>query len=577
MATRYNRFYSTELARLRANSLEFAQANPAVAPMLSSVSTDPDVERLLEGVAFLNGLTLQKLDDEFPEIVQELASILVPQLLRPLPAASLVEFTPKTRLSDTAVIPAGTEIGATPIEGVACKFRTTATIQANPVSLDSVSTEALSDGTRALRLLFSAPEGNDGMQLPSSLRLFLADEHPAAANVFMLLATQVKSVRLSDMAGHSVLLSPKLNFPAFDEPLLPYPDNAFPAFGWLQELLFFPQKFLFVEFNDLGKGNGLLQGGRFRLEIILHKSPVALPEVSARHFALNVAPIVNLFKFESEPINLDHEMSEYLVLPSGANRGQYQIYSIDSVVGYVQGSSENREYVPFSLLTHSGDTQGQASYRTSVRPSLVGDAIDTYLSVVYTPGETPQDETLSLGLSCTNRFLPESLKLGDISRATSTSPERFSFRNITPVTSSIDPPSGEKLLWDVISHTTLNLLSLSSVENLRAILRVYNSTCTQDRAVRTANERQIDGLVDMTVTREMRLQRGTMMQGQHIVLVCEERNWASPGALYLWGCVLDRFLSCYAGVNSYTRFEIHDKNTGTEFKWPVRMGQKTLL
>ena len=106
---------------------------------------------------------------------------------------------------------------------------------------------------------------------------------------------------------------------------------------------------------------------------------------------------------------------------------------------------------------------------------------------------------------------------------------------------------------------------------------MYNSTCTQDRAVRTANERQIDGLVDMTVTREMRLQRGTMMQGQHIVLVCEERNWASPGALYLWGCVLDRFLSCYAGVNSYTRFEIHDKNTGTEFKWPVRMGQKTLL
>src|SRR5690606_24056310 len=197
--------------------------------------------------------------------------------------------------------------------------------------------------------------------------------------------------------------------------------------------------------------------------------------------------------------------------------------------GYVQGGAQNKEYVPFSLLTHSGNV-AQASYRASVRPSLVGESIDTYISVVYGPNDTPASETLSLSLTCTNRYLPENLKLGDISRPTSSSPERFSFRNITPVTASIDPPSGEKLLWDVISHTTLNLLSLSDAENLRAILRLYNSTCTHDRAVRSANERQIDGISDLSVTREMRLFRGTMMQGQHLLLTCDEKNWASPGA-----------------------------------------------
>jgi len=118
---------------------------------------------------------------------------------------------------------------------------------------------------------------------------------------------------------------------------------------------------------------------------------------------------------------------------------------------------------------------------------------------------------------------------------------------------------------------------LSGVENLKGILRLYNSTCTHDRATRSANDRQIDGLAELQVTRETRLVRGAMMQGQHVVLTCEEKNWASPGALYLWGSVLDRFLSCYAGINSYTRFEIRDKNTGTEFKWPIRMGQKPLL
>ncbi len=576
MATSFNRFYATELARLRANSLEFAQNNPAIAPMLGAVSTDPDVERLLEGVAFLNGLTLQKLDDEFPEIVQELASILVPQFLRPLPAASMLVFAPKTQLPEPALIKAGTEIGSTPVEGVACRFRTTTDVHTHPVSLEAVSSDQLTDGSQVLWLQFSCAEDASGAVLPPTLRLFLNQEYAAATNLMMMLGTQLKAMRLLDARGNSVSVLPKVHFPGFDESLLPYPDNAFPAFGWLQELLFFPQKFLFIEVPQLAQAQGTLKGDRFRVEFTFHKGATALPHLSPREFALNVTPVVNLFEHEAEPITLTHESAEHLVVPSGAHKRQYQIHSIDSVTGYVQADGQNREYVPFSLLAHDSK-RTQASYRTSMRPALVGDTIDTYISVVYGEDYTPVNETLSLRLTCTNRHLPESLKLGDICRPTSSSPDRFAFRNITPVTASIPPPSGEKLLWDVISHTTLNLLSLTRVEHLRSILQLYNSTCTSDPAVRSANNRQIEGLADISIQRETRLVRGTMMQGQHIVLSCEEKNWASPGALYLWGCVLDRFLSCYASANSYTRFEIRDKNTGTEFKWPIRMGLKLLL
>src|SRR5690606_4239278 len=138
----------------------------AVAPMLGSVSTDPDVERLLEGVAFLNGLTRQKLDDEFPEIVQELASILVPQFLRPLPASTMIAFTPKAKLSETATIAEGTEIGATPVDGVSCRFRTTAALEIYPITLETAASERLPDGTHALRLQFQAPQDAQGITLP---------------------------------------------------------------------------------------------------------------------------------------------------------------------------------------------------------------------------------------------------------------------------------------------------------------------------------------------------------------------------------------------------------------------------
>ena len=64
----FNRHYQQELQNLKELAVEFSKAHPALAPMLSGQTPDPDVERLLEGVAFLTGLLRQKLEDEFPEI-----------------------------------------------------------------------------------------------------------------------------------------------------------------------------------------------------------------------------------------------------------------------------------------------------------------------------------------------------------------------------------------------------------------------------------------------------------------------------------------------------------------------------
>ena len=51
----FNRYYQQELQNLRDLAGEFSKRHPAAAPMLSNQSADPDVERLLEGVAFLTG------------------------------------------------------------------------------------------------------------------------------------------------------------------------------------------------------------------------------------------------------------------------------------------------------------------------------------------------------------------------------------------------------------------------------------------------------------------------------------------------------------------------------------------
>jgi len=501
---------------------------------------------------------------------------LVPQLLRPLPAATMMAFVPKARLSEVAMIAAGTEIASTPIDGVSCVFRTTAALQVHPLALDEVAFTQTSDGVSTIRLSFSGLDLGKAVGIPENLRLFLADEHETAASLFMLLRQSVRAIRLLDEGGQAVLLPSALAFPGFDEPLIPYPDNAFPGFCLLQELLFFPQKYLFVEFQNLHKSLGGLSGNRLYIEIELEKNFGATPDVSLDSFQLNVVPAVNLFNQQAEPINLTHETTEYVVTPDGRQKAHYQIYSIDSVIGMRQGQSQHKQYQPFSSLTFSKNS-AQSSFRSSLRPSAIDDRLDTHIAVVYPPGSEPSNETLSIKLTCTNRALPEKLKLGDVNRPTNSSPERFSFKNITPITGAVDPPHGEKLLWDVISHTVLNVLSLKDADNLRALLRLYNSLRTHDHSAKTINERQIDGILELVVRPENRLYRGMNTQGQHVRLLCQESNWGSRGSLYLWGCVLDKFLASYAGINAYTRFELEDKTTGSLFKWPLRQGLKLLL
>src|SRR5260370_1570997 len=74
---------------------QFAAKNPKVASRLVLEPTkceDPHVERILEAFAFLAARVHLKIDDEFPEISEGLLTVVYPQLVRPIPSMSIVEF-----------------------------------------------------------------------------------------------------------------------------------------------------------------------------------------------------------------------------------------------------------------------------------------------------------------------------------------------------------------------------------------------------------------------------------------------------------------------------------------------------
>ena len=58
------KYYESELSYLRDLGREFSQANPQLGGMLLERSGDPDVERLLEGFAFLSARIRERVDDD---------------------------------------------------------------------------------------------------------------------------------------------------------------------------------------------------------------------------------------------------------------------------------------------------------------------------------------------------------------------------------------------------------------------------------------------------------------------------------------------------------------------------------
>jgi len=82
---------------------------------------------LLEAFALLAARVHLKLDDEFPEITQALLTVVYPQLVRPLPSMSVVEFQldpEKGKLTSGLKIDRHSPLYSKPVGGVPCTFRT---------------------------------------------------------------------------------------------------------------------------------------------------------------------------------------------------------------------------------------------------------------------------------------------------------------------------------------------------------------------------------------------------------------------------------------------------------------------
>lgn len=593
----FNHYYQSELTALRQLGRCFAERNPALAPFLGQTGRDPDVERLLEGFAFLTGRLRQKLDDQLPELSHSLMQLLWPNYMRPLPAFGILQFDPLQRSGPAFRVERDTPVESKPVQQVSCRFLTCYPTDVLALDLTQLSYSVKGEGSLLSLHLQMRCDGHLGELQLSRLRLHLTGERYISQMLYLSLLRNLEGIELIPLDGTGEALRTADGSPttfrlpadrvqpvgfAEEEALVPYPLNTFRGYRYLQEYFAFQDKFLFVDINGLDVINTLPHGNieqirGLELRFDIGKSGIQRMRPTLDNIKLYCTPIVNLFKHGAHPIRLDSKQDEYLLLPADYDQEHCGVFSVESVTGWSPGGLGYQAYVPFESFEHDSSfdvPHSRPYYSVRQRPSMMHDGLDTCLG--FGVRHAHPHETLSIELMCTNRNLPRQLKPGDIDQPSEKSPEGLSFRNIGPVTPSFAPPLNRDFLWKLISNMSLNYLSLADVNALKVILETYDFPRYHDEQAEKVSKRLLNGLKSIRHEAVDRLHRGLPVRGLRTELTIDPLGYIGEGDLFVFASVLNEFFALYASLNSYHELRVNSTQ-GEVYQWTPRMGQQPLL
>ncbi len=622
-------YYERELVFLRRMGAEFARKYPKIAARLlldEDKIEDPHVERIVESFAFLTARVGLKLDDELPEITESFLNVLYPHYLAPIPSMAIAQFSygsPNDKLSAGQRLERGARLNSRPVDGTPCRFRTTYDVDLLPLEIEAASLDspAPKDGRGrfaecSIRLsmrcfgnsnLYELKVGESQVP-PERLRFYIDGEPQLVFPLYEIIFNHATAVEfrpkepsfdrtMKTMTNVQTKLPDPMIFPARDvirqvgfdeaESMLPFTKRSFAGYRLLTEYFSFPFKFLFFDLFGIDQAIDKKFGSHF--DIIIHLRDVTPPiaPLTKETFRLGCSPIINLFPKLSDPIYLSQQKYEYQVIPDVHRQSTTEIFSVDDVITTDPRSNQTREFSPFYSMRHAYGEQMEKSFwyavrRASQRPGDEGTEIYMSLVDINFDPSVPAAEVLNVKTTCTNRDLPGKLpfggKEGDFEVEGTALLSRV--RCLTKPTPTIRPPQRRSAQWRLISHLNLNYVSLvnstdGTPEALQEILHLYNF---DDSSVARKQILGITGIETRKVVRQIGGRIGAgFVRGLETTLTFDEEQYVGSG-LFLFACILERFLGLYASLNSFNQMVLRtEQREEIVRRFSPRAGEQELL
>ncbi len=604
-------YYEKELAFIRQMGAEFANEHPKIAGRLgisSDTIEDPHVSRLIESFAYLNARIQHKLDDDFPELSDALLEVLFPHYQRPIPSTTIVQFVADAeKLDNSYLLPKNTILDTETFNGESCRFTIAYDTLLHPVKVADArvlgrpfSTPGSSQfkGAEAVLKISLQTLSNDinlAELKPESFRFYLKGQPQHINPLYELLMGKCQAIFMasSETDSSPVRLPLSCLKPVgfnIDEGLLPYPDTSFMGYRLLTEYFALPEKFMFFDLSEFAHKLTPDYQNCVEFYCYLTGSDVELEHnISAETFQLGCVPAINLFPHRADPIKLRHTATEYQVIADARRPKGYEVYAINKVTA-TTSSGDKENYLPLYGINHENQNQEQHAYWfSSRRHAKLGthqrdEATDVFLSLVdltFNPNN-PDDRTLLLETICSNRDQPAKLPFSSEQprlQAVDAAPPCSRIRCLTQPSPAIRPSMRNNARWRLISHLSLNHLSISggddAVTALKEILRLY------DFKDSSANRAQIDSVHKVStrpITAPLSIDgRTTLCRGIEIEIELDETQMTGNSS-FLFATILEHFFALYSSINSFTRVMVKLKNKeGYLKKCPPRAGEKIFL
>ena len=262
-----------------------------------------------------------------------------------------------------------------------------------------------------------------------------------------------------------------------------------------------------------------------------------------------------------------------------------EIFSIDSVASLDPARFQLTPFQPFYAIHHGMDDKNHAFWYASRRASTleIDRGTEIYVTLVdaqFDP-RLPAEAVLDVRTTCFNRDWPVTFqRAGEalfLEAAGMTAPGPVVCLHSPTV--ALRPSLRRSTYWRLLAQNNLNHVSLTDPERgcqaLQEILRLCDfSDVLTVRQLAQVNQQVIDGIRSL----KCRPARTQVSHGPHIgycagvevTLEFDEKNYVGVG-LFLFACVMERFLGLYAAVNSFSQLIARTSQAeGYMKRWPPR-------
>lgn len=633
MDAKFLEFYNQELKFIRESGGEFAKEYPKIAGRLGLEGfdcSDPYVERLLEGFAFLSARVHRKLDASFPEFTQQLLSLLFPTFLAPIPSLLIAQFNPDF---DEGSLLAGIKVDAATSlfsqlgqsEQTPCEYKTAQNICMWPVSISGaeyINAQELTSmrdsvghhqtAKAAIKIVLETPPGIRFSAIKmDTLSLHLRGTESFPTHLYEAMYKGFSGIlyKTGNSLWRASTSKTHLNAKGFakEEALLPYCNRQFDGFRLLREYFAFPTRFLFLELENIQSSLTHCNDSKIELLFMLDEGDTRLENlVSKDNFALHCAPAINLFPKRAERISVSHKSHEFHIVPDKLRPLDFEVCSVKSVNGFGNSVDVQSKLLPlysnqhsdkFALGSKYSSTQQNSGFYTTKRTSrtlsvnkrkfghrssYVGSEL--YLSIVD-PKTAPYSEDLqqlSVDTMCSNRDLPLMMPLGkgstDFNVETGTPCE--SVRCIGEPTRPIVQLNDGSEAWDLINILSINFLGFTRDEQDDALVALKKLLLLMSDKTSHTQSKQIDGIVDMhirKITGRLPLPGPICFaRGIEITITLDETAYEGSSPFML-GMVLDQFFAQFVSINSFSKLVLVSSNHKEIHQWPIRIGSHNTI